>query len=182
MLIQILQETDFMVLNLIQKFLRFDALDWFFKNITVLGDKGVLWIFLGVLFLIIPKTRRIGLCILISLVLNYLVSNLGLKNLFQRTRPFRHSGAAVTAANLIVPIPGEVYSFPSGHAASSFAAAYAIYRNNKKYGVYALWLAGFIAFSRVYLYLHFVSDVLAGVLIGIFISGGVCNFVKRRGW
>ena len=75
------------------------------------------------------------------------------------------------------------YSFPSGHTQASFAAATALFTGNKKAGICAYVLAALIAFSRLYLYVHFPTDVLAGVVIGIccgLLSAYVFDCVKRN--
>ena len=91
-----------------------------------------------------------------------LTGNMILKPLVARMRPFTVN----TAIELLIPPPTD-FSFPSGHTYASFASATAICRNNRKIGVPALILASLIAFSRLYLYVHYPSDVLGGAVVGL---------------
>lgn len=96
-----------------------------------------------------------------GLVCSAVVGNLILKNLVARSRPFSLN----TTVNLLISAPTD-YSFPSGHTMASFVAAMILYHTDKRLGIPALMLAFLIAFSRLYLYVHFPSDVIAGALIG----------------
>ena len=93
------------------------------------------------------------------------MGNLTIKPLVGRLRPFY----IVHDIKLLIPEPYG-YSFPSGHALSSFAASTVIFLNNKKLGLIALILAIMIAFSRLYLYVHYLSDVLVGALLGVMVG------------
>ncbi|MDD2979283.1 MAG: phosphatase PAP2 family protein [Hespellia sp.] len=159
-----LQQLDGTVLLWIQDHLRFSILDGFWRFITSLGNAGALWIALGIGLLCMKKTRSIGLTMLCALVLNILMTNVVLKHLVARPRPF-------TELEAIIPLikrPMD-YSFPSGHTAASFAAAFVAYRMlPKKYGISLMVIAGQIAFSRLYLGVHYPSDVLGGIIVGCF--------------
>ena len=134
------------------------------EAITHLGDHGYLWVALTLVLLIIPKTRRIGLASLLSLVICYVTGNLILKNLIARTRPYE----VVEGLKLLVK-PEPSFSFPSGHASNGFASAWAIYRTvgKKRWGALALVAAGLIALTRLYVGVHYPTDVVAGVILGI---------------
>jgi undecaprenyl-diphosphatase len=140
-------------------------LDPIFTFITHLGDKGILWIVLALILMCFKKTRKIGIVMGIALVLGALFGNITLKNIFERPRPFATEGALLDAPYLI-PEPSE-FSFPSGHTTSSFAAAFGIFLYHKKWGIPALVMAALIAFSRLYVYVHFLTDILVGMLLGI---------------
>lgn len=130
--------------------------------ITHLGNKGYLWIALGVLFLFFKKTRRAGVISLVSLALTFLVVNLFLKDFVARTRPYEE----LEAVRLLIEAQHD-YSFPSGHAANSIAPALAMFLNlPKKLGVPILLLAIAIALSRLYVGVHYPLDVLGGIVIG----------------
>ncbi len=157
-----LAELDWGILNTIQTMLggRLDGPMLFFSR---LGDAGFVWLAIGVGLSAFPRTRRVGLLVLAALVLQGVVINLLLKPLVQRVRPC----VAAEVANLLLPIPPD-YSFPSGHTGASFAAAGVLWqRMPRVIGWAGLLLAACIAFSRVYLYVHFPTDVLAGVAIGL---------------
>lgn len=145
--------------------IRCDFLDSVFVFITHLGDKGYIWIAIAALFMIFKKTRKIGVCMAIALILGVLVGNVALKPLIARTRPFD----ARQRIELLINAPKD-YSFPSGHTLSSFASAGAVFWYNKKYGAACFVLAFLIAFSRLYLYVHYPTDVLGGMIIGLILS------------
>ena len=137
--------------------------DHFFIGITKLGDAGIIWIFLTILLLILPKMRKYGLAMLVGLCIDVIVCNGLLKNLVARTRPCDVN----TAIQLLISHPTD-YSFPSGHTAVSFTAVTALFLAKEKIlWKIALVLAVFIAFSRLYLYVHFPTDILGGVIVGV---------------
>ena len=149
------------ILNMIQN-LRTPIGDVVVPLITRLGDAGIIWIILTVLLLIIPKTRKTGVIMLAALLVDVLLCNVFIKNLVARTRPFDVN----TAVQLLVAKPRD-YSFPSGHTAASFASVTALYlAGEKKLWKIALVLAVLIAFSRLYLYVHYPTDVLGGIITG----------------
>ncbi|MDR1193801.1 MAG: phosphatase PAP2 family protein [Peptococcaceae bacterium] len=137
-------------------------LDAVMPALTFLGDGGWFWILLACLLLLRKPTRRMGLTVGLALLLSLLVGNIILKPLVARIRPFDLN----EAIQLLIPPPGD-FSFPSGHTQASFAAATAIYCYHKRAGRWCLALAALIGFSRLYLYAHYPSDVLAGLVIGV---------------
>ncbi len=145
--------------------IRCNFLDSVFVFITHLGDKGYIWIAMAALLLIFKKTRKIGVCVAIALIFGVLVGNAALKPLIARTRPFD----ARQGIELLINAPKD-YSFPSGHTLSSFAGAGVVFWFNKKYAIPCFVLAFLIAFSRLYLYVHYPTDVLGGVVIGLILS------------
>lgn len=156
---------DFAILDYLQT-LRTPALDAFFSAITHLGDAGCFWIALTILLLIFPKTRRCGMVAALSLIMEVIICNGVLKPLVARIRPYDVN----TMIELIVRAPKD-YSFPSGHTAASFAAAAAYWTaGNRKLAVPCLVIAALIAFSRLYLYIHYPTDVLAGAVLGVILA------------
>ena len=149
------------ILDMIQN-LRTPIGDVVVPLITRLGDAGIIWIILTVLLLIIPKTRKTGVIMMAALLVDVLLCNVFIKNLVARTRPFDVN----TAVQLLVAKPQD-YSFPSGHTAASFASVTALYlAGEKKLWKIALVFAVLIAFSRLYLYVHYPTDVLGGIITG----------------
>ena len=152
---------EFDILFAIQE-MRTQWLDAVMIFFTSLGDGGMLWIALGLLMLCFKKSRKCGALVLLTLAFCYVVGNLGIKNMVARQRPFQQLPGAVL---LLIDQPGE-YSFPSGHTMHSFAAATMIFLHHKKSGLVALLVAAVIAFSRMYLFVHFPTDILGGLMIG----------------
>lgn len=161
-MLQYLMSVEDSILLWIQNSMRNEILTPIFTTITTLGNGGFIWIAGSVMLLIPKKTRNIGVMSLSALALSALIDNVILKNLIARTRPYEviHGLTSLIGAQ-------NDYSFPSGHTGSSFAAAVVMFCGlPKKYGVPALILAFLIGFSRLYVGVHYPSDVLCGVLIG----------------
>ena len=149
--------------------------DVFFKNITHLGDAGIFWILLTVAMLCFKQTRKAGIYSACALILSLIVNNIILKNLVGRVRPYE----LVEGLQCIVG-PAHDASFPSGHTGASFASAVAIYKQiPKKFAVFFIVLASLIAISRLYVGIHYPTDVLGGLVTGIGI-GLVVNIVGER--
>ncbi len=153
-------------------------LDKIFTVITRLGDEGIIWIALAILLLCFKKTRKIGITMGLGLIITTILGNEILKKIVERPRPFDTPGAMLDGDSLLVPRPGQ-YSFPSGHTGSSFASAVAIVLYDRKIGIPALILAALIAFSRLYVYVHFPTDVIAGTVLGT-ISALIAFFLWRK--
>lgn len=158
-------ELEFKVLDFIQEFLRCPFLDFLMPKITVLGNDGIIWIVAALVLLATKKYRRGGLALAVGLIAVLLIGNITLKPLIARTRPFD----LVENIELLVAAPTD-FSFPSGHTLSSVVAAAILTMTDKRFGYVAIPLAVLIAFSRLYLYVHFLTDILGGVLIGAVIS------------
>lgn len=148
-------------------------LDTLMPIITWLGDKGLLWIILGLGILIFQKGKRdTGFRVLLALLFGLLICNVLLKNAVGRIRPF----ALNDAVHLLVTPPGDP-SFPSGHTTAAFAAVTVLIRDHWKGRWIVLAAAILVAISRLYLYVHFPTDVLCGALIGIF-----CGWLSTVLW
>ena len=158
-------DLDFRILDFIHDTFSNAVLDGIMPAITRLGNAALIWILIAVFLLIISKYRRYGIILSVALILCLLIGNITLKPLVARVRPYDLR----PGIDLLIAKETD-YSFPSGHAMSSFAAATVLLHMNKKVGIAALLLAFLIAFSRLYLYVHFPSDVLAGMVLGIAIG------------
>jgi undecaprenyl-diphosphatase len=141
--------------------------------VTRLGDYGLPWVLLTLLLLAHKKTRGYGICMAASLFLAFFISSMAIKPFVQRIRPFLEH-----EMNILIPPPRGT-SFPSSHATTSLAAATVIWCMNKRYGILAYLIAFLIAFSRLYLYVHYPSDVLTGCILGIAI-GAASVLVYRQ--
>lgn len=166
-------QLDFAILDWIAAHLQTPLLDQIMPFVSKLGD-GPLWVALGFVLLCFPKTRKPGVLLLCALLLNYLCANVFLKQLVARPRPFVLHPDVV----LLVPPPGS-YSFPSGHTAASFAMASSLFCSFGKKAWPLFVLAALIGFSRLYLYVHYPSDVLGGVLVGC-LAGYVTTWAAQR--
>lgn len=155
---------DFPILYFIQEHLVSPILNSFMVFITSLGDAGVLWITSAIIMLLFKRSRIYGVLLLCAISLAFTAGELIIKNVVCRIRPCNID----KTINLIINRPSS-YSFPSVHSATAFSSSTIIYFFNKKIGVVAYILALLIAFSRLYLFVHFPSDVIAGIILG-FIS------------
>lgn len=151
------------ILLFIQENIRNTVLDKILVPFTGLNNVGILAILTVIAFLLIKKLRKTGLLMAVSLLMEFVIVNLMIKNFVARTRPYE----LVEGLNLLVGRASD-FSFPSGHTGSAFAVAMVIFLTmSKRYGISALALAGLMGFSRLYVGIHYPSDVLAAALIGI---------------
>ena len=170
---------DLPILDWIAANLRCDVLDVLMPIITVLGDAGLFWIAASLVLLCIPKYRKAGLGIAISLLIGLVLCNITLKPLIARIRPYDYQFKYFNKTiELLVATPHD-FSFPSGHTIASFEAAVALTIRHKKLGAAALVLAVLIAFSRMYLYVHYPTDVLASVILGTAIAFLGCFLAEK---
>ena len=153
---------EFTILDWIQANLRNPIMDLLMPAVTALGNSGLIWIILAGILILTPKHRKNGAAVMAGLVLEVFCCNLVLKPLVARIRPCDVN----TAVQLLIPRPDD-FSFPSGHTGASFAAVSALCAGKSKLRIPALCLSVLIAFSRLYLYVHYPTDVLAGAVIGI---------------
>ena len=137
-------------------------LDTVMPLVTSLGNAGWFWILLTVICLCLKDFRRCGIAMAAALVLCLLIGNVLLKPLVARVRPFIED----PSISLLIQAPHD-FSFPSGHSMTSFAPAVVLFAYHRRVGLCALVLSALIAFSRLYLFVHYPTDVLAGSLLGV---------------
>ena len=169
-----MQTVELAVLDWIQAHLRCGFLDAVLPVISRMCDHGELWIILAVVLLLIRSQRKYGAAMACGLVLDLVSCNLLLKPLVGRIRPF----AVNTAVELLTKAPLDA-SFPSGHTAASFAAVFALKTAGSPLWKPALAVAVVMAFSRLYLYVHWPSDVLAGALLGAAVGWAGAKIVEK---
>lgn len=180
-MMQSLTNMDVQLLFWIQQNVRSDAATAFLEFFTDLGNMGALWIGLAVALFLYKKTRLTGSHAMLAVAVNVVLTNGLLKYLVARPRPFLlHS-----EINPLIALPTG-FSFPSGHTSCSFAVAFVLYALlPKRYGIPALVTAVLVGFSRLYLGVHYPTDVLAGVLVGFVAAKFSIWFMKKmiaRGW
>lgn len=164
---------EFTVLDFIQTHLRSEAGDMVMTFITHLGDGGAIWIVLAIALLVRPKTREAGIALAATLIMGVICCNVILKPFIARVRPCDVN----TAVQLLIPRPSD-FSFPSGHTGASFAGVAVLFFYKHRLRAPALILAVFISFSRMYLYVHYPTDILAGALLGVFLAWVSSTFIS----
>ena len=155
--------------------------DWLFPFITLLGNGGIFFIAVAVVCLLFKKGRRTGATMLVALLLGLLVTNLALKNGIARPRPYADELSTFFTYWQAIGhgLENEIYSFPSGHATASFAAMTAVFLcGNKKYSYLAYVLALLIGFSRIYIQVHYASDIVGGALVGTLCGIGAWLLIR----
>ena len=170
---------DLPVLDWIAANLWCPALDAIMPVITALGDAGIFWMAIAAALLLSRKTRRVGVGMGIAMLTGLLLCNATLKPLCQRPRPYDYQYDVFGKLIPLIIERQHDFSFPSGHTIASFEAAGVIALNNKKWGIGALVLACLIAFSRLYLYVHYPTDVLVSIVLGLTLAL-VGNWLSRR--
>lgn len=160
---------DHDVLHAVNSTMRSSFWDAVMPVITKLGDDGIFWIALAVILLIPKKTRRTGAAMGVAMLLGLIIGNGILKNLIMRPRPYDIANPVLPRSRLLIDPPTD-YSFPSGHTLASFEASTALFKDHTVYGFAAFVLALLIAFSRIYLQVHYPSDVLGGAILGFLLG------------
>ena len=168
-------DVEFSILDFIQNQFRTSFGDFVMPLISKLGNGGIIWLVLSGLLCVFPKYRKAGVTMLTALALDVLLCNVMLKPLVGRMRPFTVN----TGVELLINAPKD-FSFPSGHTAASFASVSALYfAGRKRMATGALIVSVLIAFSRMYLYVHYPTDVLGGLIIGL-LCGWIADMIIKK--
>lgn len=165
---------DLNTIDFIRKYISNEVLDNIFPVITNLGEGGAIWIAISLGLILNRKYRKVGILVLLVLFTNYLIGDILIKNLIERERPF----ISIEGIEILVKAPNS-FSFPSGHTSSAFAAATILSLYLKKYAPLFFIMAALLGFSRIYLYVHYLSDVMAGMLLGIIVAL-ICNIFANK--
>lgn len=170
----IIREIDFMVLDYIREHLRSGFLDNIMPVITAFGNMGMFWVLVALIISAKSKYRRCSMTMMIGMIAGVLIGNFVVKNIIRRDRPCWIN----EIGNMLIEIPQD-YSFPSGHTMSSFIAATILCYYDKKFAVPSFSVAILIAFSRMYLYVHFPTDIIGGALLGIGIAAMTVTMTNK---
>lgn len=173
------EHLDLPILEWIRGNLTCPLMDTLMPVITALADHGIVWILLAIALLLIPKCHKTGLAMAISLLLGLVVCNLGMKPLFARIRPYDYQLLQHGKQIALLIEAEKDFSFPSGHTIASFEAATVLLLDRRKWGIPAMILASLIAFSRLYLYVHYPTDVLCSIILGVGI-GYLGRWLSRK--
>ncbi len=178
-MIEFITKIDFNILYWIQENLKCAFMDFMMPLFSFIEEGGMVWIAVSIILICFKKTRYCGFAILLAMGIDTLITEVTIKNIVCRVRPCNQ----VPGFDMIVT-PPDSYGFPSNHSASSFAAATAIFLNirNKLWSIPAFLGAGIIAFSRLYVFVHFPSDVIVGAVLGCVIALLVCWLMKKTGF
>lgn len=178
-MLQGIQFLDEQVIIWIQECIQNPIMSKIMVWVSTSGNKGMIWIGLGILLLCLGIRRKklfdLGIRLFLCLGTTAVLCNLILKPWVARIRPYDVLGFPI----LVSPL--HDYSFPSGHTSSSFAAAAAIYAYHKKWGIAAYAFAVCMGISRLYLGVHFPSDVLVGAVIGFVMANMTLWICKKYG-
>ena len=160
---KIIEKYDIKAVKYINSLPHSKILDNFMKFFTYLGKLGLIWIGISILFILKNELRKTGIILITALLLTTILGEGLIKHIVKRKRPFVKMNIC---DQLIIGTP-STYSFPSGHTASSFAASAVFLTINSKISVLILLISTFIALSRIYLKVHYVSDVICGAILGL---------------
>lgn len=171
---ELLQKLDGGILLFIQEHVRCGALTVIMKAASWIGNPPVICAIVALLF-IFAKTRRLALDMGLGLACATAVNNLVIKNLVARPRPF----LTIEALETVIE-PLSSFSFPSGHSCAAFAAAFVIWRSFRDRGGGWAWpCAALVALSRIYVGVHYPSDILVGAAVGVLLSRGAFTLSRR---
>lgn len=172
---------DLPILLWIKEYLWCPLGDAVFPIVTLLGESGIFCIVLALVLILIPKTRRTGIAVGASLLLGLILCNIILKPLMARIRPytFMLDNYGVTIPLIVKEL--EDFSFPSGHTIACFETALVLLKHYKKWGIAALVLAALVAFSRLYLFVHYPTDVLVAIALA-FLTANLAEWLTAKGY
>jgi len=171
----LIQNFDYTILIFIKNNMHSSIMDNIMIGFTTLGNNGMIWIMITIFLLINKKYRKAGFMLLVAISLSTILGEGIIKHIVQRQRPFTH----IPGLKLLISRPNG-YSFPSGHSAVGFASAIILSKNFKKYTPSFFLIASLIAFSRLYLYVHYPTDVICGIGLGV-ASAMITIYIFNKG-
>lgn len=168
-------EFDDKVIHFVDENLRCEFMDKIMRFVSSLGNNGAIWI--GIAFALIilgGEKRKAGWLMIFSLAVEASICNVIIKPTVARVRPNDKHNLDIT-----IKRPTD-YSFPSGHTAASFAAAYSMCLSGFKKGLPMIYLSILMGFSRIYLLVHYPMDVIVGAILGIVSASSVHKLSRKR--
>lgn len=157
-----IQELDMNIVSYIHENWHNIVTDRFFTFITYISDGGIVWLTAAFIMLFFRKWRPVGVIMLLSLGISAVLTSFVIKYIVCRPRPFNVD----PMLKLIIDVPSGLYSFPSGHSTASGAGAAAIALKSRRLGIPAIIVALLVGFSRVFMAVHYPTDVLCGLILG----------------
>ncbi|BED93066.1 MAG: phosphatase PAP2 family protein [Candidatus Paraimprobicoccus trichonymphae] len=146
----------------------------FMVYVSDVFELSIPWLFVGIVMLFFKKYRKNGIILILSLIFSYFIGNILIKNIVHRLRPFY----TLPDLNLITKTP-KGFSFPSVHTMMSFSAAQAIFKTSKILGIFSFFIATLVGISRIYLFTHWFTDVLGGIILGVFCTNIINKFFAK---
>ncbi|QZY53680.1 phosphatase PAP2 family protein [Crassaminicella profunda] len=178
-MLEFIKNIDISIIDYIYNYIQSPFLNKIMIPISTIGNGGFIWIIIILILLRTKKHRKMGLAATCALLLSAILGLLILKPLIQRPRPF----VELSYIHLLIHAPSS-YSFPSGHTITAFSTAITLVKmiKNKIFAIPIMLLAIFIGFSRIYLTVHYPSDVLAGIILGFICSNTVLFLLEKNIW
>lgn len=171
---ELITPADTAILDFVQEYIKCGFLDVVMAFFSFIGESGAIWIAAAIAMLFSCRTRSMGIMVMCAMALGFVTGEIAIKNIICRPRPF------ITNPDIVLNIaPPSGYSCPSGHSCSSLAAATVMLFKDKRFGIPALCVALLIVFSRLYNYVHYPSDVLLGMMLGV-VSALIIVFIFRK--
>ncbi|EKX80029.1 undecaprenyl-diphosphatase [Clostridium botulinum CFSAN001628] len=161
----LIQNIDNCILYVIKKYVQNKYLDILMPRITKMGELGIIWIAIALVLILNTLYRIIGMVVILTLIISTIIGEGIIKHIVRRIRPCNQQNSF----NMLILKPMS-YSFPSGHTLSSFAVAEVLSVYFAQYKLILMTIAFLIALSRIYLYVHYPTDVIAGIILGILCS------------